>query len=234
MIATDSILVAVVDDDTRICRSVSRALSVAGYAVRSFSSPHEYLRHSLTLRHACLLADLRMSEMDGVAMHRASRSDGLDVPTVFMTASSDVSRVIDAMRAGACDVLAKPFSPEALLSSIDLALSRARMRHIHDGELAALWRTAATLTPREAQVVTLVVTGLLNKRVAALLGVSEKTVKVHRGRAMTKLKAGSVAGLVRIVDRLTRYHTTRIVLADGTVIEQPAVVELMRSTARAR
>jgi len=235
-------LIAVVDDDAHVCRAVSSALAATGYRVRTFTRARDYLDELASLEPVCLLADLRLPELDGIAMYRATQRDGLDVPTVFMTAVSDVSTIVSAMKSGAADLLPKPFSLPALLSAVRACTERALQARAERRQLAALWRDAATLTRRESEVVALVASGHLNKQIAAEIGVGEKTVKVHRARAMQKLRAHSVADLVRTVDRLLTAPSRSALLVDGTEIRRPAAIDAMvntlggaaRSVARAR
>jgi len=169
-----------------------------------------------------------MPELDGLALHRAARDEGLDVPTVFMTATGDVDTIVQAMKAGATDLLSKPFMPAALITAVEGAVERARRVRREQRSLAELWRSLAKLTPREAEVGALVSSGLLNKQVAAAIGTTEKTVKVHRARVMQKLQAQSLAELVRIVDRVLSSPERRSLVVDGKEIPQPPALAAMR------
>jgi FixJ family two-component response regulator len=226
MLPSDS-LIAVVDDDAPVVRAVARALTTHGYRVRTFGSGQEYLNESAALHPTCLLADIRMPGIDGLAIQDAARADGSDVPTVFMTGTGDISTVVEAMKAGASDLLAKPFSVHALLSAIDAAVNRAHRTDVDLRLLAAHWRALAQLTPREAEVAALVASGRLNKQVAAALGITEKTVKVHRARAMRKLHAESLAELVRVVDRLLAEPRRRAMHVDGVDVACPPTLDVM-------
>jgi FixJ family two-component response regulator len=220
-------LIAVVDDDAAVIRSVSRALTVRGYRVQTFSSARDYLSQRQTLRATCLLADIRMPDVDGLALHRAAHADGDGTPTVFMTATGDIPTVVEAMKAGASDLLAKPFSREALFEAIDAAVGRAQRDGVEMRTLAEQWRLLATLTPRETEVAAYVASGLLNKQVGAATGITEKTVKVHRARAMRKLRAASLAELVRIVDRIFAERERRTVYVDGAEMIRPANADII-------
>ena len=226
MIPSDS-LIAIVDDDASVVRAVSRALTTHGYRVQSFGSGQEYLAHRGSLHPTCVLADIGMPGIDGLTMHDAARADGEDVPTVFMTGTGDIPTVVQAMKAGASDLLPKPFSVDALLNAISVAVDRAQRDGVDHRQLAALWRGLAQLTPREAEVAALVSSGRLNKQVAAALGITEKTVKVHRARAMRKLHAESLAELVRIVDRLLEEPQRQMVHVDGVDVMCPPTFDIM-------
>ena len=203
-------LIVICDDDEAICRALSRLLGAQGFRVRTYSSPLTYLDETDTLSPSCALIDIRMPEIDGLTLLHRLRESGNEVPTVFMTAAGDIPTIVGAMRAGAIDLLPKPFTMEQLGAAIARAVQRASVLNRNLRGLDDIWRLAATLTPREAQVCGLVACGLPNKRVAALIGTKEKTVKVHRGRVMQKLHMGSFAELVRFVDALNRDadHTT--------------------------
>ena len=234
MIMRSDALIAVVDDDANVVRSVARALTTHGYRVQTFTSSREYLNQHLTLRATCLLTDIRMPELDGVALHRAAHADGEVVPTVFMTATGDISTVVQAMKAGALDLLAKPFSPQELYAAIDAAVSRADHDDDEQRALAETWRALATVTPREAEVAALVASGLLNKQVGAVAGITEKTVKVHRARAVRKLHANSLAELVRIVDRIYAARDQRSAYVDGIEVLRPPVTDIIANVLTAR
>ncbi|MGH7679385.1 MAG: response regulator transcription factor, partial [Gemmatimonadaceae bacterium] len=197
------------------------------YRVRTFGSGQEYLAESGSIHPTCILADIRMPGIDGLALNVAVHKDGSDVPTVFMTGTGDISTVVEAMKAGASDLLSKPFTVRALLSAIDAAVNRAHRSDVDHRELAALWRALTQLTPREAEVAALVASGRLNKQVAAALGITEKTVKVHRARAMRKLHAESLAELVRVVDRLLAEPRRRLVHVDGVDVSCPPTLDVM-------
>jgi len=203
-----SSLIVVVDDDPGICRSLAQVLGTNGYRVRTYLRASDYLAESEGLTPACVLADVRMPEIDGFAMHRAVVERGLFVPTVFMTGTGDVATVVSAMREGAVDVLEKPFDATSVLGAVSAAVARSHVAREASAQLHVLWHAVSTLTPREAEVAALVATGRLNKQVAALLGTSEKTVKVHRARALRKLGVRSVAELVRFVDRALAAQVT--------------------------
>jgi FixJ family two-component response regulator len=224
------VLIAVVDDNVPVARAVSRALATHGYRVKTFASGREYLDQRQAIDPTCLLADIRMPGLDGLATHRAAHEDGNAVPTVFMTGSGDINTAVQAMKAGASDLLSKPFSTEALIRAIDTAVDRSRSASTELRSLGELWKLVALLTPREAEVAALVATGRLNKQVAAKTGITEKTVKVHRARAMRKLRAVSLAEVVRCVDRLIAERHRPSIHMDGVDMMRPAVVDVMART----
>lgn len=235
VVASSDYLIAVVDDDRDVRQWLLRALTAHGYRVLTFSSAREYLDQCQAINPTCVLADIRMPGLDGIAMHRAARDNGHNVPTVFMTAIRDISTVVEAMKAGASDLLAKPFSIEQLLSAIRNAVEQSRHATNADRGLAERWRSLAQLTAREAQVAALVASGRPNKQVAAALGVTEKTVKVHRARAMRKLRANSLAELVRIVDYLLAERHRETVFVDGAnIVRPPGVYIIVRALVAAR
>ncbi|HYC50350.1 MAG TPA: response regulator [Gemmatimonadaceae bacterium] len=236
-IAPSRHLIAVVDDDASVCESIARVLSVHGYRVAEFTSANEYLvQRSRQLQPACLLADIRMPELDGLELYRRTLRDGVDVPTIFMTGTTDVSLVVDAMHSGAADLLPKPFSPQKLFDAVERAIQRAGAVLDDRWSVVRLWASASQLTPREAEVAGYVASGLLNKQVAAHIGTREKTVKVHRARAMQKLGAHSLADLVRMTDRLVAIPVRRVILRDGSAMQRPPVldrlVEAVKAAAR--
>jgi FixJ family two-component response regulator len=191
----------IVDDDGAVLRSLSRLLTACGYDVATFQSADEFLEAVATEEPDALLLDLRMPGTDGLTLVDELRERGYAVPTVFLSGHADVPTSVRAIRAGAVDFLEKPCDEATLLASLGRALDLAQRNHARtsDSDLRTRWRS---LTPRERQVCRHVVQGSLNKQIAATLGTTEKTIKVHRGRGMTKMGAHSVADLVRFIDRL--------------------------------
>ena len=220
-------LIAIVDDDEGLCNALARMLNARGYRTRTFLRASDYLLESPTMDHSCLLVDIRMPEMDGLAMQQAARELGVSVPAVFMTATGDIPAVVKAMKLGASDLLAKPFDPDTLVTAIERALGTYDATRESQRELARLWRDVSRLTPREAEVCALVTLGLLNKQVAALIHTSEKTVKVHRARVRQKLHSDSLAELVRVVDRLLAEAKRPSIHLDGTDIPRPRTVDMI-------
>ena len=224
-------LIVVVDDDARICRAIERVLIANGYHhVRTFPSARHYLSEQSWLEPDCLIIDIRLTDIDGMAMLSESRAAGLETPAIFITGSADVATAVEAMKLGAIDLLEKPLDERTLLASVDHALHVGHEWQAARHRLGTLWQALATFTPREAQVCALVASGRLNKQIAAIIGTTEKTVKVHRARAMAKLGAHSLAELVRAVDDLLAPHQPEsIVAADHTVLHAPPGLGVMRA-----
>lgn len=225
----DAPLIAVVDDDDAICRAVSRMLEAEGYRVRTYTTARDYLDDRDEATPSCVLVDIRMPGFDGLELFRTLRGSGSDVPAVFMTATGDISTVVEAMKEGALDLLAKPFTAADLSAAIKRAAESDRRTHGDRRALADVWRRLERLTPREAEVCALVACGLLNKRIAALIGTKEKTVKVHRGRVMRKLNVSSVAELVRFVESVLAEADRRIIRLDGVDIHRPPIADVLVS-----
>ena len=192
----------VVDDDPSVRTAVKRLLASVGLPCETFGTALEFLKraeHGVT---GCVLLDVRMPGLSGMDLQRILRADGYELPIIFVTAHADVPMTVRAMKAGAMEVLTKPFEEQALLDAVNQALERERVRMAAFEELQVYRERFDTLTAREREVMRLVVTGLLNKQVADTLGTAEKTIKVHRGQVMHKMQAKSFAELVRIADRL--------------------------------
>ena len=195
-------LITIVDDDESLRRALARLLGAEGFRVRALGSARELLDEPDDLEPGCLLLDVRMPHLDGLTLQDILAAQGSQRAIVFMTGHGDVHASVRAMKAGAIDFLIKPFSDEELLQAINRALIQdAELRFVRR-DREELRRRAATLTRREREVCLLVAKGMLNKQVAATIGTTEKTVKVHRARVMAKMMATSLADLVRIVDRL--------------------------------
>jgi FixJ family two-component response regulator len=220
-------LIVVIDDDDAICRAVSRLLRAQGFRVRTYGTPHAFLDESDALSPSCALIDIRMPDIDGLALMRLIRQSDLEVPVVFMTATGDIQTIVGAMKEGAIDLLPKPFTAEQLSAAISRAIERAGVTDQNLRGLDDIWRTAAGLTPREAEVCGLVACGFPNKRVAALIGTKEKTVKVHRGRVMQKLGMDSFAELVRFVDILQRESSHKTLRIDARETPRPRSVNII-------
>lgn len=229
-VASDDPLIVVIDDDENLCRAVERVLLTAAYQVRTYNRAADYLAEADVIEAACVLADIRMPTVDGIQMARALRGADLDAPIVFMTATDDVDTVVTAMKLGALDLLAKPFTAEALLAATEAALQASRKAVEEHRSLVALWRLAGQLTPREAEVCALVAAGLPNKNVAARIGTTEKTVKVHRGRVMHKFGVPSLAALIRLIDRLVAPPHRESVHLDGIDVPCPPAAGIIIRT----
>jgi FixJ family two-component response regulator len=224
-------LVVVVDDDELVCRAMERLLNTVGYRVRTFTSPREYLAEHESMEPACVVIDIKMPELDGLQMFAESRTSGFDVPAVFVTGSKDVHAAVGAMKAGAVDLLEKPIDDATLLMAVDAAVLRGEQTRAQWRDLGELWQALESLTAREAQVCALVSSGRLNKQIAARIGTTEKTVKVHRARVMSKLGVRSVAELVRVVDRVLARQTPPSILAEGHhLVNAPRAIEIMKGT----
>lgn len=194
--------VLVLDDDQAVLVSMQRLLETNGYAVRPHASPETFFADGLPSGPACLLLDQNLGATKGVDVHAEMQRRGWRLPTVFITADWDTHTVVRAMRSGADDYLTKPYNPDELLQIVERCLARSRQALKEDEALSQLRARAATLTPRERSIVTLVVSGLLNKQIASQLGLALITVKVHRARAMQKLGAGNAAELARIAAQI--------------------------------
>jgi FixJ family two-component response regulator len=193
-------LVFVVDDNLSIRKSLTRLLGSAGYLVEAFASAREFLAHPQHPGPCCLVLDVRMPGLTGIQLQEMLAATGRRLSIVFVTGHADVPTSVKAMKAGAVDLLTKPVDAEDLIPAIQRALTRDEHDRAADMRRAEIQRRVSLLTARETEVFALVVTGMQNKRIAAALGIVEKTVKVHRARAMEKMRAGSVAELVRLAD----------------------------------
>jgi FixJ family two-component response regulator len=194
--------VALVDDDTDSLRALARLLSSHGYEVSSYSSSAEFFESLAHNRPEILIADLRMPELDGLTLQAAMREQSLRIPTIFLSGYADVATSVRAIQMGAIDMLEKPCDGRELLAALERAADVAEREREVTAIASDLRERWATLTPREQEVGRWVVTGRLNKQIAAALGTTEKTVKVHRSRVMLKMHADSVAALVRMLDLL--------------------------------
>ena len=193
-------LVSVVDDDPSVRRSLARLVKGAGYRVEAFASAREFLARPPDEGPACLLLDVRMPGLTGLDLQETLAIAAHSTSIVFITGYRDVRASVKAMKGGAVDFLTKPVDDEELLGAIERAVARAGAARREEDRVTEVRERIKTLTPREAEVFALVVTGMLNKQIAFDLGVSEKMVKVHRGRVMDKMRAGSLAELVRLAD----------------------------------
>jgi FixJ family two-component response regulator len=192
-------LVHVVDDDPAVRRSLAWLLEGEGLVVQTHASAEDFLGALMPEQPGCALVDLRMPGMSGLELQQALAARGVALPIVFVTAHGDVPLAVTAMRRGAVDFIEKPFNDEALIEAVHRALGADVRQRRSDEERAEFRSRIATLSPREREVLEAVVTGTPNKLIAATLGISIKTVEVHRGRVMDKIGAGSLAALVRLV-----------------------------------
>jgi FixJ family two-component response regulator len=191
-------LVFVVDDDASVRKSLARLVKAAGYEAEAFASVGEFLARRPYDGPCCLVLDVRMPGRTGLDLQEALRAAGQRLSIVFITGYRDVPVSVKAMKGGAVDFLTKPVDESTLLGAIEQAVARTLADRRQQTRLAEVRRRIATLTPREAAVFALVVTGMLNKQIGSELGIGEKTVKVHRARVMEKMRAGSLAELVRL------------------------------------
>jgi FixJ family two-component response regulator len=198
--------VFVVDDDPSMRRALESLLRSVGHEVRLFSSAPEFMQAVRGDVPGCLVLDVRLPGMSGLAFQQELTKAGIALPIIFITGHGDVPMTVRAMKAGAVEFLTKPFDDQVLLDAIHAALERDRARRRDDESLASLRGRYDDLTDRERQVMKHVVAGWVNKRIAGELGLSVVTVKVHRGQVMRKMQAKSVAELVRMADRLGVPH----------------------------
>jgi len=193
-------LVLVVDDDPSVRKSLTRLLASADYTVEAFASAQEFLAREPHPGPCCLVLDVRMPGLTGIQLQELLAATGRRMSIVFVTGHADVPTSVKAMKAGAVDLLTKPVDVEDLIAAIHRAVTRDEHDRASEARLAEVRRRVGMLTAREVEVFARVVTGMLNKQIGAALGIGEKTVKVHRARVMEKMRAGSVAELVRLAD----------------------------------
>lgn len=193
-------LVFLIDDDVSVRRGVSRLLRSAGYKNEAFASASDFLAREQHPGPACVVVDVRMPGLNGIDLQKVLLQRRREEQLIFITGHGNVSMCAQAMKAGAVDFLPKPFQPKELLECVARALTRADQQRRRAAEKSEARCLLDGLTPREFEVMELVATGMLNKQIAAELGTREKTIKVHRGRVMKKLRIASVAQLVRLVE----------------------------------
>lgn len=197
-----------IDDDASMRESLKSLFGSVGLRVEAFGSAPEFLEKKLPDAAVCLVVDVRLPGMSGLDFQAELSRANIDVPIIFITGHGDIAMTVKAMKAGAVEFLAKPFRDQDLLDAVKLALEKDEAKRKTRKSIAAVRSLFESLTPREQAVIGLVAAGLMNKQVAAEMGVSEITVKVHRGNAMRKMKANSLADLVRMVDLLGIRRTT--------------------------
>src|SRR6202521_3368213 len=195
-------IVFVVDDDIFVRESLEALIRFVGWQPETFASAEEFLARSRPLAPSCLVLDVSLPELNGLELQKLIAPDRIDMPIIFITGHGDVPMTVQAMKAGAVEFLTKPFDDDVLLTAIRNAIERSRTAVRQESEMRELRSAYASLTPREREVLALVVSGLLNKQVGGELGISEITVKAHRGQTMRKMKADSLAELVTMAARL--------------------------------
>lgn len=195
-------IVFVVDDDVSVRESLELLVQASGWRVETFASGQEFLARPRASVPSCLVLDVAMSDFNGLDLQKRMAVDRSDMPVIFISGYDDVRISVQAMKAGAIEFLTKPFRDDALLAAVRDALERSRRALEHDGNMKALRGSFASLTPREREVLVLVASGLLNKQVGGELGITEITVKAHRGHVMRKMNADSLPALVRMVASL--------------------------------
>ena len=195
-------IVFVVDDDVSVRESLELLIGCAGWQAETFASAQEFLARPRVFAPSCLVLDVGLPDLTGLDLQKRIAGDRMDMPIIFITGCGDVPMTVQAMKAGAVEFLTKPFSDDVLLSAIRHAMERSHTALDHEAEMRSLWDCYASLSRREREVMALVVSGLLNKQVGCELGISEITVKAHRGKVMGKMNADSLADLVNMAARL--------------------------------
>ena len=198
-------IVFVVDDDPSVRRAIQRLIGCVGLQVELFGSAQEFLARDLPNVPSCLVLDIRLPGIGGLDLQRQLAKANFQIPIIFISAHRDIAMTVRAMEAGALEFLTKPFRDQDFLDAIQRALERDRSRRREETTLAVLQERFESLTPREREVVGTVVSGMLNKQVAAHIGIAENTVKVHRSRAMEKLQVQSLAELVKMIEKLQAF-----------------------------
>lgn len=195
-------IVFVVDDEPSVCISLKRLLRSVGLEARTFASAQEFLRCERPNAPGCLVLDVRLPGLSGLDLQQELAVEKIDLPVIFITGHGDIPMSVRAMKAGAVEFLTKPFREQDLLDAIQRGIEQHRLVRHHSAEVRILQQRYDLLTPREREVFPLVTSGLLNKQIAAQLDTSEKTIKVHRGQVMQKMKAKSLADLIRMAEKL--------------------------------
>ena len=194
--------VFIIDDDGGMRRAIHDLVESVGLRAESFASGEEFLGTKQIVRPSCLVLDVRLPQMSGLDFQRRLAESGVQTPIIFITAHGDIPMSVRALKSGAVEFLTKPFRDQDLLDAIQQALERDRIGQEQQADIHRLQERYRALTAREQEVMTLVVSGMLNKQIASEIGASEATVKIHRGNVMHKMQAASVVDLVRMSDKL--------------------------------
>jgi FixJ family two-component response regulator len=195
-------IVFIVDDDVSVREALEGLVRFAGWQPETFASAEAFLARPRVLAPSCLILDVSLPDLNGLELQQRIGADRIDMPIIFITGHGDVPMTVRAMKAGAAEFLTKPFGDDVLLAAIRHAIERSEAALTREGEVRALRDRYDSLSPREREVMGLVVTGLMNKQVGGELGISEITVKAHRGQVMRKMRAGSLADLVKMAASL--------------------------------
>lgn len=201
-VSRDAPIVFVVDDDRSVCKVLETLICKARWQSEIFESAHDFLRREPVHVPSCLVIDIALANINGFNLQKRLSADHKDMPIIFATDHDDIAMTVQAMKAGAFDFLTKPFRDDALLGAMQAAIEYSRAALDHGAEMQRLQERYACLSPREREVMALVVSGLLNKQAGFELGISEITVKAHRGKLMRKMRAGSLADLVKMAVKL--------------------------------
>jgi FixJ family two-component response regulator len=209
LVSRDTPIVFVVDDDISVRESLESLIRFAGWQPQTFASAQEFLSRPRVFVPNCLVLDVTLPDLNGLELQKRIATERIDMPIIFITGHGDVPITVRAMKAGAVEFLTKPYTDEVLLSAIEQAIECSYAALRREAEMRSIRDSYALLSRRERQVMALVVRGLLNKQVGVELGISEITVKAHRGKVMRKMQAGSLPELVNIVARLQRACTPK-------------------------
>jgi FixJ family two-component response regulator len=215
LVAPAKPIVFVVDDDVWVRESLETLFHDEGWQPETFASAQEFLDRPRVFTPSCLVLDISLPGLNGLELQKRVAAERTDLPIIFLTGHGDIPMSVGAMKAGAVEFLTKPFNDEVLLTAIRQALERSRLALAQGAEMQELLNRYASLTPRERDVMALVVSGLLNKQVAGELGITESTVKAHRGQVMQKMKANSVADLVKMTAKLHQSAATNYSTRSG-------------------